>query len=969
MSSLANLKFIKTLGQTNKTKLTKFYQTRYGVKLSKDDIISLFRTETNYYKHLQSLYNDDIERRRDEMTELIEKEKEQKKREKEEKLKAQKEATRLRRNEKARAERAEKKMIVGTFDSRTVRDVEQRFYDFLRKQTGKVNIVVVATKTGIIDNATFNAGDVVRSDFMNFDNLGTSFSDWFEQIGKFWYFYPSNIITNFDAIIYTIKGNELSDKQISQVVKQKFRDADNGKCVFNPIRTWANEKYEIACETKNKSSKSRYNVILEKLDMLEEKYPDGVEEDNINEVCNELQIDISIDTPFQSKTFINSKSNRKALKHFRYLNTRLNHVVHNAYVKESTETINKSIDELKDIMNKLNKLHEYYTWKVSNGNVYQINTIDKVYSTPNDMMKAFNDFEFETGLSECKIDDIDDFDLSQFIRSGTHYNSTIDFRPVHDLNIEDVFHCDMKKAYSAFHQCKFYEGFLGKITDFRKCDKMQGVGIYEIVDLIIPNGKFKQYNDIMNIYANGIYPSVELKFLDSIGATYKIVAGCYGVKPIDFRFNETMLTEKDIFGNSYYALWTGKSDSHKLTKDFYMKGDVLFAHAIRQNTDNTVTHFTDDTIQVSYNKRHNYHLGHVTAFITAYQRLNVIEQLMAIDYDDVIRVCVDGIYTMNEVTNLKNVFRLKNDIEDKTFGNIAGESYISNVKYYGSYADTRPNYVKELSIGAGGNGKTHEKLTDNGFQKLLYCAPSWKLARCKANDYGCEVNVWARVISSDKSQTDLIRKNYNVLLIDECSMMSENQKKKIFELYGDMKLIFCGDLGYQLSAIEGEEMNTNGFDIITEKTKNYRCKDIRLLNLLNKLRSMVNKSSYEINSFVINELADYIISDDKLKQMYKIDDMILTPTNSLRQKYSDMFSSMEKYYCLENTREFSNGDIVIGEKPNCKCEIRHAYTVHSIQGETAKNNLFIVANNMWDSRLFYTALSRAQYLSQIKIIV
>ena len=58
--------------------------------------------------------------------------------------------------------------------------------------------------------------------------------------------------------------------------------------------------------------------------------------------------------------------------------------------------------------------------------------------------------------------------------------------------------------------------------------------------------------------------------------------------------------------------------------------------------------------------KHNYHLGHITAFITAYQRLNVLEQLLKIDYDNIIRVCVDGIYTITDISECVNAFTHKN---------------------------------------------------------------------------------------------------------------------------------------------------------------------------------------------------------------------------------------------------------------------------------------------------------------------
>ena len=56
------------------------------------------------------------------------------------------------------------------------------------------------------------------------------------------------------------------------------------------------------------------------------------------------------------------------------------------------------------------------------------------------------------------------------------------------------------------------------------------------------------------------------------------------------------------------------------------------------------------------------------------------------------------------------------------------------------------------------------------------------------------------------------------------------------------------------------------------------------------------------------------------------------------------------------------------EKPDTACEVRHAFTAHSIQGETAYEKLFIESSRMFDARMFYTAISRAKKLSQIFIV-
>lgn len=813
-----------------------------------------------------------------------------------------------------------------------------------------------------------NNGNVIRSFTID---IPDAFNSWWNKQGQYLFIYPENLFEEYPNIkLYIYEpNNNITTKKILQV----FKDADNGLCVFNPIRNWATEKYNEAVEKKNKDSKCRYKKVLDSLTELENEYKFGVDENNITNVCNKLQVDITIEKPFCDNSFITCKSIKKALKHFRYMNTRINHIELNEYVINELPTI-VTREELFELKNNLVKNNIYHTFTKDYNGINKINTLDKVYSISNDMQECFTNFEIETGLINCKIDDIDNKELSCFIKYGTHYNGTIDFKNVKDYDIEKVFHLDMKKAYAQYETCDFYEGFLGKITDFRLTNKIEGVGLYMIDNLVIEDENLKMLNDTMKIYfSKNIYTSAELRFLERYNCKFDIIAGCWGVKPLDFEFNEDMLNKKTEEGNSYYALFTGKCDSHYLTKNVWIDGDEDFANIIKEHTSGKVLKYENNQICIKYDKKHNYHLGHFTAFITAYQRLNMLDQLLSMDYDNIIRVCVDGIYAEKECLCFGS-FRPKNDIEDKTFENVAGETFISNLITdevvdfdCGKY---RKHNNKELHIGAGGNGKTHKNLTDNGLINLLYVSPSWKLARNKENEYKCRVSVWARLITEDPEAITLIKRFSNVLLIDECSMMSENEKLKIFEIYDDMKIIFCGDLGFQLSSFTGIEMNKEGFDEIIENNTNYRCKDNRLLTLLNDIREMISMEApcEIINNFVINKLKNRTITKDKLKQMYNVNDMILVGTNVLKDNYTEMFKTIEKYYCKENNRLYCNGDIVIGEKPNCKAELRHAYTTHSIQGETAHYNLYIDSSKMFEPRMFYTALSRAKTLDQIFII-
>jgi hypothetical protein len=256
--------------------------------------------------------------------------------------------------------------------------------------------------------------------------------------------------------------------------------------------------------------------------------------------------------------------------------------------------------------------------------------------------------------------------------------------------------------------------------------------------------------------------------------------------------------------------------------------------------------------------------------------------------------------------------------------------------------------------------------------KVLFVAPSWKLARAKQVELGVRCSVWARILMDDPEKIDYIRKNANVLIIDEVSMMSEGGKKFILEKYGDMKLIFCGDLGFQLPCITGSPMDGTGFDNTVKHNKDYRCKCPVLKELKHMLRMMIKygRSRYEINEYVVEFFKEMnrVVPVDYLKSNYKIEDMVLTGTNNLKDYFTNLFPDLKKYIVLGNNRLYSNGEIIFNEPEKVSFEIRHAFTTHSIQGETAYHNLYIDSSRMFDERMFYTAVSRAKKIEQIFII-
>jgi hypothetical protein len=836
----------------------------------------------------------------------------------------------------------------------------------LSKFIGKNVVVKYITKNGVI------------LDFEVY--VPQNFSSWWK---KNWFLF----VADTDTTLFDLNGEGhffIYPETIvvtNNFITQNFRDGVN-HCVFTPIRNWIVERID---ESKAEKTKSNYKTIINKLNKLEEKYSTGVPEDCFPEICNELQIDISIELPFCEKKYVECQSIKKRLRKFVFINTRLNHVNE---VVSTDNVIEVDFEELYTIKKALDDDNKFYTYRKNGTNINTITTLEAEIRVKNDFSEKLNEFEIEAGLKDCKIDDIDDIILSTFVREGTHYNGTSNFKEFPDFYVNDdgkncyKKHIDQKKAYTNFSMCKFYKGFLGKITDFRKTDKVVNVGLYRICELDFGTSRLLKYNNIMKIYLDyNVYSSPELEFLTEEGVKFKIIEGCWGVSPINFRFNETMINTK-VDGISYYAKACGVWDSHNLEKRFNIKCDFDYFNIIKKNCEGVARYFDNGEATIAYKKKHNYHLGHITSFVTAYQRLNVFEQLFQFDYDNIIRVCVDGIFYTGELPELKNCFREKE-------GNInveCGEGYCSDVSVKNCYFNSneyREHYNKELHLGAGGCGKTHMNCNDNGFIKPLFLAPSWKLARSKEKECNILCSVWARALTTDPIRISWIRERANVLIIDEVSMLSQESKEQFFKIYGDMKIIMCGDIGFQLPCIEGEPMNEEGFDNIVRHTNDYRCQDVKLNKIKTDLRLKMKEDFKEytgfeteiINAWVIEQfkLLGRIVNQEYVENNYSVEDMILVGTNKLKDKYTELFSGkfdVEKYYVTENNRLYNNGQIIIGDKPEMtRCETRHAFTCHSIQGETAYHKLFIDAKKMFDPCMFYTAISRAKKLEQIFIIV
>lgn len=775
-----------------------------------------------------------------------------------------------------------------------------------------------------------------------------------------------------DAKLIITRDENIRPQRIAQAFKQGTTN-----CLFLPIINWCEDK---ANNSTTDGTRKKYQSKLNVAKKLEEKYREtGVVKEELQNIADKLQINIIIKLPFDTlEPLLQVKCNKKQLTTFEYINTKLNHVdgfTHNEIVNKKNKEI--SCEEMEQLYNNLRENNDYFIFKRNHNSISSISTMTATYIHKQDFNEFTNQFKKETGLSGCKVCDFKQKSLSQYIRASCNANLTIDFintqpdieDPNDKCELGDYNCMDMEKAYKNVDKCKFYDGYLGKINSFRKTDHIVGIGIYTITNLKLTD-KLNKLNEKMSIWRNGNpYPSPELQFLISEGATFDITEGCWGER-INFNFDDPnwlniVDDNREKTNTKWYAKFVGTLECYSEKESFYMNAEKDYIKNLISYLPENKYKTYEDEVRFLIDRDENKHLTHIASFIKSYTRINMMEQLMSMEHKDIIRVCVDGIYYYNDYKML-NIFR-KEDKEIKN--NLDTGVYCSNYSHnfvWSCKAEFKENYKTELHTGVGGGGKTHTQLIDTGNIKPMYFAPSWKLARKKAQEYNVPVNVWYNLLTDDPERWGTIARNYNTLIIDEVSMMSNESKELIIKRFAGLKIIMCGDIGFQLDNIgTGTPFKCEGFEYYEQHNNNYRVKCDKLLFLLNKIRNMM------VSGYGSKDIKDYILLNFKqIKDIpdYSVNDMILTYTNKRKDIFTEMYKHLDKYYITENTQNYSNGEIVLHRPDNTTCELRHAYTTHSIQGETTEYNLYIDIKHINYKKMLYTALSRARYYDQIYLI-
>ena len=790
------------------------------------------------------------------------------------------------------------------------------------------------------------------------------------------------------GFVYVSESLRINPKRITQT----FMDNEALNCVFAPIverceRTIYDPLVSAAKQNKHKT-------VLNKINKLLPYYKNGVPENELDNVFKQLKIHVTLTIPFAKEVNHYGAPSQDSTFVINYINTRFNHIDAAGDYYNNDKPIKLPPDEFYSMISNIRLKKEYMIYQLANDIIYTFKTLHNSYKLETSDLQRYFEFENRQGLNNCKLDDDKDALLSKFIRCGSHQTCSRINPKYEDYDrraklINKFKEIDGIKAYTMFKHCKFYRGFATRFTDFRQTDTIVAVGYYLIgnIDWTNADKQLKHIQQTFTIYAGrNIYASPELEMMMSMGVTFKIIGGCWGITA-DFDFDEPMfethiINQEEQKGIPHYSRWTGICAALAENDTYYMDtDDIKYAEQVVSDYAGATYNHISKRLRFSVRKEHHEHKCHIAGFIFAYQRMNLVQQLMTMNISKVIRINTDGIkYIDHKFDLIDGLFKPEKITQKKKNGLTMGErqhGLITRINdcspYWWSlfhihFRKTKPrtHYMTELYAGAGGCGKTHVNLTDIGLVRPLYVANAYKLTAAKHKDYNCDTDVVANLFT-EQNFPQVLRK-YNTIIIDEASMINEETRIKMFDRLGKhCKLVFCGDIGYQVDPPEGKRMNTSAFEHITYLTENYRCLCPILADVLTKLRQAIDSRTLLPYDVLLNANVQFI-KRDRLIEIYRPIDIILTYTNSLADQYTEWLSKHKKYRITKSEGDFNRGEIYFIEPDTKHYELAHGYTTHSVQGETFYENIYIDTQMFGYKQLIYTAISRARYFSQIYLI-
>lgn len=894
-----------------------------------------------------------------------------------------------------------KKLLKESLNGKTGRNFRNidELKDFLRIESVQLKIESGDSIHTIYDNLPYEG----RVRILLYENTDLKFDKVYNiNSGKsrWWRSAIMDFMIDSDTTLFDIYQNvSIFYTQVvdvpSEGLYQRFADGID-HCVITPIINWAIKCKELA---KSESSKKNYNAIINKCKKYIKKYSDGIPQDCLKEICDDLRINIIIKDVLK-RNIICEKSDRKPYRNFTYLNTRENHVDEFSNISME-DNIKISKGEMENMVISLMDQNKFYLFAGMKQCPYYISTIECTYTIDDPDKSKINNFL--GSLKKYSLNWKDDMNLNRFIDNGVNFSSHMEF----DNSIDDeVDEWDMPKAYLQFKNCSYYSGIpsvmspVYKLNNWNVNDCRTHIGYYyvKIVSSNVCDNSIKILNHL-GFKVGGEYylTSPEIWMFSDIGFNMEILYGTFCYKPLGYYKDLNGISEyfgemedfefpNDLIANKLYAIATGKMKNINFVRDIKLNGTEEFA----KNLACTYKHvsyssFSEDiTIELENDNVDTLH--HIAGYITAYCRITTLLELLQVKYSDIVGWKLDG-FIIKKGYSISNKFIQK---EVKRNFNWGGNIYVDTEGCRTFTSINKPTEQYIFLSGAGGTGKTHSYLSEN--KNILFSSFGWSVITDKCNEYGVKGISMNKLIGQGVGGISI--ESYlvdnrppSVLFIDEGTQIDKSFINSAKYLLPYTQIIVAADIDsegfvYQCKSKSVKELIDVKDWFIVNHTTNYRFKCSELKKRTNKLRKFMKKCNgnrFEIERYVREIFKDRFSSIEDYN--YLKDWILVSVTNGERSQtdeYRKKFNS-PKYQCIKHSysdvvkRMNGNGGYITGdilfEKPNNNFKQQDAFTIHGFQGKTISDGkLFIDMRYIFDYCQLYTAISRVEYLNQLYFI-
>jgi hypothetical protein len=572
-----------------------------------------------------------------------------------------------------------------------------------------------------------------------------------------------------------------SQPLVPRRLRQAFADGAV-HCVADPLaKMW--EGYADNCESEEARKKALRTA--RQIRAFGAKYPNGIPEGKpMEEIARMARRHVVITDIFNNAVL---EYNKRSTHKFYLFNARENHVeVGHICFGGKAQVVSK--EEMEQIVaaheTRYAENGEFYMFEGINDNKRCVRSAYGAWRVADPLHDIYDEHNKENGISEYGFDAVRFPDVNHFLKRSALVNSV----PVKLSDDVPTQHHDLKAAYTQHALTLRFEGFMGKVQQWRNVENMPIADVLKrlcICEFVVTENAHPLLLKLgLTVGSVQVLPSPEIKMFIEMGVSVRLVNAVFGSKT-DINYGESIMTEKA------YATWAGCLSHDKAKKEYNFRGSRAWAcHLAHLYGRENVRFNHGENITVLVDKKHNFNKHHVLAFITSYTRINIIEALMKIKTP--CAVVLDGIYHCDESAELPSAFRSKP---------------LKTIEYYGEgwYADMGvtgvtfpPADVDLLSncvlAGQGGCGKTHSILTDAGFNNVLYVVPQHMLGQGIGTKYGARYTTIHRLVGIECQPLKASEVAPAVCLIDEMTMIEASWIEKAIAMYPETLFFVAGDV-------------------------------------------------------------------------------------------------------------------------------------------------------------------------------